>query len=101
MKKRTAALAAGGGLVAAVAVGGVAFASGGDGGSSVTGVAAGPGTTAAHEYTPGGTPNSVEHDSENGATWEVEVTRTNGQKVDVRLTEGYELVDIEGDFQPQ
>ena len=103
MKKRTAALAAGGGLVAAVAVGGVAFASGGDGNgdSRVTGVAADRASTAALEYAPGGTPNSVERDSENGATWEVEVTRTNGQKVDVRLTEGYELVAIEGDFQPQ
>ena len=99
MKRRTAALAAGGGLVAAAAVGGVAFASGDDGDSTVTGVQADRATSAALKYTSGGTPHSVERDPENGATWEVEVTRTNGQTVDVRLTGSYQLVAIEGDFQ--
>ena len=100
MKKRRAALAAGIGLVAAVAAGGVAFASGNNGGdATVTGVEADRATTAALKYTPGATPHSVERDSENGATWEVEVTRTNGQTVDVRLTGGYKLVAIEGDFE--
>ena len=100
MKKRTAALAAGGGLVAAVALGGgIAFASGDDGDTAVTGVEADRATTAALKYTSGGTPHSVERDPENGATWEVEVTRTNGQTVDVRLTGSYQLVAIEGDFQ--
>jgi hypothetical protein len=100
MKKRAAALAAGSGLVAAVAAGGVAFASGNnDDGATVTGVAADRAMTAALKYTPGATPHSVERDSENGATWEVEVTRTNGQVVDVRLTGSYKLVTIEGDFE--
>ena len=100
MKKRRAALAAGIGLVAAVALGSVAFASGNNGGDpTVTGVAADRATTAALKYTPGATPHSVERDSENGATWEVEVTRTNGQVVDVRLTGNYQLVAIEGDFE--
>ena len=99
MKKRTAALAAGSGLVAAVTVGGVAFASGNGGDANVTGVEADRATAAALKYTPGATPHSVERDSENGATWEVEVTRTNGQTVDVRLTGSYKLVAIEGDFE--
>ena len=101
MKKRTAVLAAGSGLVAAVTVGGVAVASGnGNGGdANVTGVEADRATAAALKYTPGATPHSVERDSENGATWEVEVTRTNGQTVDVRLTGSYKLVAIEGDFE--
>jgi hypothetical protein len=39
----------------------------------------------------------VERDSENGATWEVEVTTEQGRTVDVRLDERYRLVVIEGD----
>ena len=45
----------------------------------------------------GGTANSVERDGENGATWEVEVTKPDGATVDVRLDEDYGLVVIEGD----
>jgi len=98
MKKRRAALAAGIGLVAAVAAGGVAFASGNNGGdATVTGVEADRATTAALKYTPGATPHSVERDSENGATWEVEVTKPDGQTVDVRLDQNYKLVVVEGD----
>jgi uncharacterized membrane protein YkoI len=54
-------------------------------------------TDAALEATGGGTANSVERDSENGATFEVEVTKPNGDTVDVRLDEGYDVVVIEGD----
>jgi uncharacterized membrane protein YkoI len=54
-------------------------------------------TAAALKATNGGTANEVERDSENGATWEVEVTRTDGTTVDVRLDENYKVVVIEGD----
>ncbi len=54
-------------------------------------------TTAALQLTDGGTANSVERDGENGATWEVEVTRPDGVTVDVRLDESYRLVVIESD----
>ncbi len=50
--------------------------------------------------TNGGHANSVERDSENGATWEVEVTKPDGTTVDVRLDEGYGLVVIENDSRP-
>ena len=43
------------------------------------------------------TANSVERDSEDGATWEVEVTKPDGTTVDVRLDQGYAVVVIEGD----
>jgi hypothetical protein len=43
-----------------------------------------------------GTANSVERDSENGATWEVEVTK-NGKTVDVRLDADYKVIVVEGD----
>jgi hypothetical protein len=39
----------------------------------------------------------VETDTENGATYEVEVTKTDGRTVDVRLDNDYHVVVIEGD----
>jgi hypothetical protein len=82
-----------------MAVGGAALASGSgdDGEGSVTGHQADLATRAALAATHGGTANSVERDGENGATWEVEVTRTDGTTVDVRLDENYQIVVIEGD----
>lgn len=53
--------------------------------------------TAALDATGGGHANSVELDSENGATWEVEVTKPDGTTVDVRLDESFDVVVIEGD----
>lgn len=100
MRKRVL-IGAVGAAVAAVAAGGVAVATqGGDDGP------------ASHQYTPeqkqaaikaalaatgGGTANSVETDDENGATYEVEVTRPDGDTVDVRLDDRYRVVVIEGD----
>jgi hypothetical protein len=52
---------------------------------------------AALDATGGGTVNSVESDSENGATYEVEVTKPDGTTVDVRLDDGFKVVVIEGD----
>ena len=97
MRKRTALAAAGVGLAAAAAAGGVATASSDDGDVTVTGRQADLATKAALEATHGGTANSVERDSENGATWEVEVTGTDGKTVDVRLDANYKVVTIEGD----
>ena len=97
MRKR--ALGAGAALVLAEAVtgGGVAIASGDDGDANVTGPQAEAATAAALEATSGGKANSVERDGENGATWEVEVTKTDGKTVDVRLDENYKLVIVESD----
>ena len=91
-----------GGSILAIAAGGTGAAlatSGGDEGG-----AAGPGadqaTAAALKITGGGHANAVERDSENGATWEVEVTKTDGSTVDVRLDQNYKLVVVEGDSEP-
>ena len=70
---------------------------GDDGDANVSGPQADHATSAALEATHGGKANSVERDSENGATWEVEVTRNDGSTVDVRLDETYQVVVIEGD----
>lgn len=98
MRKKLIAAAAGVVFAAGLSGGAVALAGGSDGGE---GTIAGPGadraTAAALEATNGGQANSVERDSENGATWEVEVTRPDGTTVDVRLDDQYGVVVIEGD----
>jgi hypothetical protein len=90
-----------GGAVLALAAGGVgaatAFGGGDDGDEQATGPAADRATEAALALFPGGQANSVERDSEDGATWEVEITRADGKTVDVRLDGGYGLVVVEGD----
>jgi hypothetical protein len=92
-----------GGSVLAIAAGGtgVAFATGAVGGDDGEGSLSGPtadkATAAALRITGGGTANAVERDSEDGATYEVEVTKPDGNTVDVRLDENYDLVVVEGD----
>jgi uncharacterized membrane protein YkoI len=100
MRKRALIATAGAGVVLAATAGGVAVATGGDDGPTsrqYTQEQADAATRAALKATGGGTANSVETDSENGATYEVEVTKTDGATVDVRLDENYEVVVIEGD----
>lgn len=102
---RIALGAAAAAVVAAGVAGGVAVAGGGEPGEensgNVTERQAERATEAALAATGGGTANSVERDSENGATWEVEVTAPDGDTVDVRLDEDYELVVIEGDHEEE
>lgn len=99
MNKKIAVAAVAAGLTVSVAGGGAAIASSqsDDGDATGAGAGADKATAAALKATDGGTANSVERDSENGATWEVEVTRKDGSTVDVRLDEHYDLVVIEGD----
>jgi hypothetical protein len=85
------ALAAGG-TGAAIAVG-----SGDEGENGAHGPGAAQAKKAALQVIPGGHANSVERDSENGATWEVEVRKPDSSTVDVRLDQGYGLVVVEGD----
>jgi Peptidase propeptide and YPEB domain len=85
-------------LAGAVGIGGAAFAvAGEDEGEGVTGPGADAAIAAALEATGGGRANSVELDNEDGATWEVEVTKPDGATVDVRLDAAYGVVVIEGD----
>jgi len=90
-----------GAAVAALAVGGVAVAQGGDeveqGSDAVSGQEREAAEKAALAETGGGTVNAVERDSEDGATFEVEVTTPDGSTVDVRLDEGYAVVVVETD----
>ena len=62
----------------------------------VSGPAADKASAAALAHHPG-TANAVERDSENGGTWEVEITGEDGKTVDVRLDEHYDVLMVEGD----
>ncbi len=100
MRKRSTALAGAAGLAMAVTIGGVAIATNGDDGPAshqYTRQQAAAAKKSALAATGGGTVNSVETDSENGATYEVEVTKPDGDTVDVRLDARYHVVVIEGD----
>src|SRR5688500_18938238 len=96
MRKKIIICAAGGALAVALA-GGVAIAAGDDDDTNQTGPDADRAIAAALVATGGGKANSVELDDEDGATWEVEVTKPDGTTVDVRLDDGFEVVVIEGD----
>jgi uncharacterized membrane protein YkoI len=88
----TAAALAAAGAGTAIAVSG-----GDDADEQATGPGADRARAAALDITGGGTANAVERDSENGATWEVEITKPDGATVDVRLDERYRLVVVESD----
>jgi hypothetical protein len=91
------------GLVAvvALALGGAAIARAtgafDDGEGNLGGPQADNAKAAALRITGGGKVNAVERDSEQGATYEVEVTRKDGSTVDVRLDATYKLVVVDGD----
>jgi hypothetical protein len=101
MNRRMLKLGAATGGVVVLALGGAAIARAtgafGDGDSNLTGPQADRARAAALQITGGGHANSVERDSEDGATFEVEVTKPDGNTVDVRLDENYKLVVIDGD----
>jgi catalase (peroxidase I) len=105
MRRRVAVI--GGGIAVAVALvgGGVAvaggFEPGEEGSHDYSQEQADQASAAALEATDGGTVNEVELDDENGATWEVEVTKPDGTTVDVRLDESYAVVVIEGDSEEE
>jgi hypothetical protein len=88
------------GVVAAttIAGGAVALAGGsGDQEGGATGPDADQAVAAALAETGATKSNAVERDSENGAAWEVEVTKPDGAAVDVRLDGNYHVIVVEPD----
>ena len=83
-------------LAGTITGGAIALASN-DGEGGATGPQAGRAVQAALEATGGGTVGGVERDNESGGFWEVEVHKTDGSVVDVRLDESYRVVVIDGD----
>lgn len=82
--------AAGGGTGAALAI------SGGDD-VSVARPEADKAIAAALAIIGGGTANAVEHDTEKGATYEVEIRKPDGSTADVRLDANFERVAVDAD----
>jgi hypothetical protein len=100
MKPRLIKLVVAVSAVLVLALGGATWAVAGGGddeGPSATGPGADRARTAALAHLGGGTANSIERDSEDGAVWEVEVTKANGETVDVRLDASYGIVTVESD----
>ncbi len=89
--------------LAALALGGSALAGAssgreqGENDKAVPGAAAARAEKAALAETGGGKANELEYDNENGATYEVEVTKPGGSTVDVRLDDRFGVVVVEGD----
>ena len=94
-----------GGSVLALAAGSagaaVAIGSGGEGEGGAHGPGADKAKAAALALYPGGHANAVERDSEDGATWEVEVAKPDGGTVDVRLDQNFQLVVADTDSEDQ
>jgi hypothetical protein len=97
MNSRFVKIAAAVTVVAALALGGAAWAiagGGDDDGASATGPAADKARAAALAHFGGGTASEVE--SEGGA-WEVEVTKRDGSKVEVVLDQNYRVVGTDSE----
>jgi uncharacterized membrane protein YkoI len=99
MRRRVTLIAAGLVGVTALALGGAAIAKEtmGDDGAALTGSTLQRASAAALKATGGGHVNQTEYDSEDGATYEVEVAKADGSQVDVRLDGSFKVVTIEGD----
>jgi len=99
MRKRVTIVVASIAALIALALGGAAIAnaSQGDDGAKLTGATLSRASAAALKATGGGEVNQTEYDSEQGATYEVEVTKPDGSTVDVRLDGAFKVVAIDGD----
>ena len=97
--KKTLLIVAG---LVALALGGAALAGaapGGDNENALTGSTLDRASKAALAETGGGRVTDTERDSENGATYEVEVTKDGGGQVDVRLDDQFKVVAAEPDHE--
>jgi uncharacterized membrane protein YkoI len=70
-----------------------------DDGAALTGATLDRASKAALAETGGGEVTGSERDSENGATYEVEVTKADGSQVDVRLDDAFKVIVAEPDHE--
>lgn len=97
--RRRVTLVAGSVAAAALALGGAAIANArqGDDGEPLSGSTLERASAVALKAAGGGRVTETEHDSEDGATYEVEVTKAGGSQVDVRLDNSFNVVVVEGE----
>jgi uncharacterized membrane protein YkoI len=103
MRRRVTLIAAGTAALAVLALGGAAIANAtqGDDGEPLTGATLERATAAAVKAAGGGRVTETEHESESGATYEVEVTKPDGSQVEVLLDRSFNVVSTESDEQEQ
>src|SRR4051812_4728482 len=94
--KKTLLIVAG---LVALALGGAALAGASSGSDNLSGSTYDRAAKAALAETGGGRVTDTERDSENGATYEVEVTKDGGGQVDVRLDDKFKVVAAEPDHE--
>ena len=94
--KKTLLILAG---LAALALGGAALAGASSGDGKLSGTTYDRAEKAALAETGGGKVTDTERDNENGATYEVEVTKDGGGQVDVRLDDQFKVVAAEPDHE--
>jgi uncharacterized membrane protein YkoI len=99
MRRRMTLIAAGVVGVVALALGGAAIANAtmGDDGAPLTGSTLQRASAAALKAAGGGRVTETEHEAEQGAAYEVEVTKPNGSQVEVLLDDSFNVVSVEGD----
>jgi uncharacterized membrane protein YkoI len=99
MRRRVTLIGAGIAALVAVALGGAAIANAtmGDDGAKLSGSTLDRASAAALKATGGGRVTETEQDSEAGATYEVEVTKPDGSRVDVRLDGSFKVVSVDGE----
>jgi hypothetical protein len=94
--KKTLVILAG---LAALALGGAALAGASSGNDNLSGSTYTRAENAALAETGGGKVTDTERDNENGATYEVEVTKADHSQVDVRLDDQFKTVAVEPDHE--
>jgi hypothetical protein len=99
MRRKATLIAAGVVALGALALGGAAIANAtmGDDGAPLTGTKLQGASAAALKAAGGGRVTETEHESEDGASYEVEVTKPDGSQVEVLLDESFNVVVVEGD----
>lgn len=102
MRRRLTMILAGLAALGALALGGAAIANatgvvGDDEGSKLSSSETARAGAAALRATGGGTIQESERESEDGATFEVEVRRPDGSVVEVRLDSSYRVLGMDGD----
>ena len=100
MSNRVKKIAAGVAALTALALGGAALANATGGGGEdqgLSGATAQKASAAALKAVGGGEVTATELDNEKGATYEVEVKKTDGSTVDVRLDESFGVIAVDGD----
>ncbi len=101
MRRRTTVVLASAVVLIGLVLGGAAIANAtdSDDGAPLTGAALQRASAVALKAAGGGRVTETEHDTEDGATYEVEVTKADGSQVDVRLDESFTVVVVEGDVE--